>query len=290
MFSIRRIYDDVLPVNRAAIADVQQILSEQFSGVRRSEIEELSKKLRDPFQHGFRMVLYVAENARGRVIGFALMLHDPQAKFCYLDYIATVKGIVGRGIGAALYERVRDDALWLGAEGLFFECLPDTPDRCKDPVTCRQNAARLRFYETYGARPIVNTAYESAFDASNADNLPYLMFDPLDRDELLRRDLARTVARRVLQSKYARICSPEYIRKVVDSFQDDPVRLREPRHVASSAGRKPAAPRPPELIAVAINDNMTFTIFVNAAMSSRRYGSRPFSKILSPVACSRNWS
>src|SRR6187402_2029415 len=86
MFPIRRIYDDVLPINEAAIAEVQQIFKDQFKGAPSSDADEL---------------------------------RESQLKFCYLDFIATVKGIVGRGIGAALYERVRDDALRLGARGLF---------------------------------------------------------------------------------------------------------------------------------------------------------------------------
>ena len=254
MFRIRRIYDDVLPVNQSAIADVQQIFFDHFPAAPRHDIEELPKKLKNPFQHGFRTVLYVAENARGRVIGFALLLHDPDLQFGYLDFIATVKGIVGRGIGAALYERVRDDALWLGSKGLFFECLPDTPDRCQDPAVCKQNAARMRFYETYGARPIVNTAYEAPFNTRSTDNLPDLMFDGLDRDEPLRRDFARKVARRMLEAKYSHLCSPEYIQKVENSFQDDPVRLRPPRYAKLPAAHRPAVPAPPERIAVAVND------------------------------------
>jgi acetoin utilization deacetylase AcuC-like enzyme len=254
MFRIRRIYDDVLPINGAAIADVQQILVDHFPGAPRDEIDNLPKKLRDPSHAGFRTVLYVAENARGRVTGFALVMHDPKLKLSYLDFIATVKGVVGRGVGAALYERVREDARWLGAQGLFFECLPDTPAGCRDPAIRKQNIARMRFYERYGARPIMNTDYESPFDSANAENLPYLMFDGLDRGEPLRRDFAARVARRILEAKYSRLCSPQYIRQVVSSFHDDPVRLRPYRYSKLPADNAPASERLLERIAVSIND------------------------------------
>ncbi len=254
MFRIRRIYDDVLPINASAIGEVQQILLDQFPGAPRRDFEELPKKLRDQSHTEFRTILYVAENARGRATGCALVLHNLRWKFYYLDYIATVKGIVGRGIGAALYERARDDALWMGATGLFFECLPDTSDHCRDPVTCKQNAARLRFYERYGARPIVGTAYETPFNPENCDNLPYLMFDGLDQNEPLRRDYARKVARWVLEVKYSHLCPPHYVQKVVHSFQDDPVILREPRYSKPPARHKPAIAHPSERVAVAVND------------------------------------
>jgi hypothetical protein len=36
------------------------------------------------------------------------------------------------GVGSALYEKVREESKELGALGLFFECLPDRPEFCKD--------------------------------------------------------------------------------------------------------------------------------------------------------------
>ena len=67
MFRIRRIYDEVLPVNQQAIREVTKIFSEQFSAAPPSDIENLAEKLRNPFRQRFRAVLYVAENSRGHV-------------------------------------------------------------------------------------------------------------------------------------------------------------------------------------------------------------------------------
>src|SRR5688572_22969873 len=108
MFRIRRIYDDVIPSNQAAIREVKKILADQFPGVAPSEIEQLNARLRNPFTKRFRTILFVAEKGPGRLLGFALLLHDPQVPFCFLDYLATKKGVAGRGVGAALYEKVRD--------------------------------------------------------------------------------------------------------------------------------------------------------------------------------------
>ena len=138
--------------------------------------------------------------------------------------------------------------------GVFFECLPDDEDRCADPTIRQQNAARLRFYEQYGARPIVGTAYESPVPHGDVDNLPHLVWDDLDTGKPLRAELAREVAKAVLERKYRDLCPPAYVRKVIASFRDDPVKIREPRYVTASVDHKTAAALKPEPIAMAIND------------------------------------
>jgi len=171
----------------------------------------------------------VAEGTRGRVIGFALLFHEPILKFCYLDYISAASQKTGRGIGSALYERVREECLALDVMGLFMECLPDDPKLSPDPVIRRQNAARLRFYERYGARPIANTAYETPLKAED-DNPPYLVYDNLGQDTDLPCGTARVIVRAILERKYANVCPRGYIDMVVNSFQDDPVKVRESRY------------------------------------------------------------
>ena len=69
MFRIRRIYDDALSVNRAAIVQVQEILRVQFPLLSQKEIRQLPDRLRNPMKHGFRAVLLVVEDGRGRVKG-----------------------------------------------------------------------------------------------------------------------------------------------------------------------------------------------------------------------------
>jgi acetoin utilization deacetylase AcuC-like enzyme len=97
-------------------------------------------------------------------------------------------------------------------------------------VIRKQNAARLRFYERYGARPVAGTAYETPCRPGD-DNPPYLVYDDLGQDAALSRDTAREIVRAVLERKYQAICPPGYIDMVVASFRDDPVRLRAPRYV-----------------------------------------------------------
>jgi acetoin utilization deacetylase AcuC-like enzyme/GNAT superfamily N-acetyltransferase len=230
MFRIRRVYDDLTPTNSEAVKQVQEILRTQFYLLSKKEIAKLPEQLRNPFKYRFRSILFVAEGSKGRVRGFALLLHEPILNFCYLDYISTARRMTGRGIGGALYERVREEALHLKTIGLFFESLPDSPKLSRVPEIRKQNAARLRFYERYGARPIINTAYETPLKPGS-DNPPYLIYDNLGQDKELRRDTARAIVRAILERKYGDVAPPGYIEKVVESFEDDPIRLREPKYV-----------------------------------------------------------
>jgi acetoin utilization deacetylase AcuC-like enzyme/GNAT superfamily N-acetyltransferase len=255
MFSIRRIYDDILPINRTAIDQVQQILRSQFPDLAARDIDKLPRQLTNPFKTRFRAILYVAENQRRVVVGFALLLHEPELQFGYLEFISAARKLTGRGIGGALYQRVREEVRSLGAIGLFFECLPDDPDLCEDPAVLKGNRARLRFYERYGARPIAGTAYETPVKEGE-DNPPYLVFDDLGQGQNLGVEQARAIVRAVLERKYKHLCSPEYVNLVVESFVDDPVRLRPRRYrTPVSALQSPEGGIPnDQRIALAVND------------------------------------
>ena len=229
MFSIRRIFDEFLPANQHTLEQVKAILRSQFELLDRQKIDRIPESLRFPFKYGFRSILYVAEDHRSRVRGLAMLDHDVELNFCYLDYIASDRKLVGRGVGGALYDRIRSEALALGAVGIFLECLPDDFRLCRDPDILKQNKARLKFYEAYGARPIAGTAYETPVHLE-ADNPPYLVFDGLARGGVLGKDFLQRVIARILERKYEDICGPAYVQMVLESVQEDPVQLRPPRY------------------------------------------------------------
>jgi acetoin utilization deacetylase AcuC-like enzyme/GNAT superfamily N-acetyltransferase len=253
MLRIRRIYDDFVPVNREILRQVKAILQSRFSEVPTEEIDLIGEKLRNPFKQRLRSVLFVAENLRRRVLGFAMLLHEPQIGFCFLDWIASVKGKTGGGIGGALYERVRHEAVALEAKGLFFECLPDEFEACPDNALLKENRARLRFYERYGARPIINTNYELPVKPGDRC-MPHLVYDGLDRIKAPRCSFTRKVVRALLERKYANYCPPEYVTKVIRSFRDNPVQLRPLRYVKPEAVRATVTSQSDEQIVVVIND------------------------------------
>jgi len=246
MFLIRRVADPGAERNRELVGQVQRILREQFPALRRAEIDALPGALREPRHPDFRPLLFVAEDARHRLRGFALVKYAPDLKFLYLDYLAAAHGDTGAGTGGALYERLREYAAERDLAGIFMECLPDDPALSPDETVRAQNAARLKFYERFGARPIANNAYATPVKPGDT-NPPYLVLDPLDREGLPGRVAIRRIVRAILTRKYADYCPAEYVRRVVASFRDDPPRLREPRYAGKSARkreRNPATGRP----------------------------------------------
>lgn len=254
MFRIRRVYNEILPVNVEALRQVREILRSHFDDVKEEEILGLGESLQNPFKEQFRIVLLVAENiGRQRALGFAVLSHDPRLKFCFLDYLAIAEKRKGGGIGGALYQHVRENAIALGAEALLFECPPDDPKIIKNKEKLRENRARLRFYERYGARPIINTKYETP---TKPDDIiaPHLLYDPLDADKPLRRNLARKAVRAILERKYPDNCTPEYIKMVVDSFRDDPVKIRDFKYVKPETVEPPRAVDGTQPIALVVTD------------------------------------
>jgi acetoin utilization deacetylase AcuC-like enzyme/GNAT superfamily N-acetyltransferase len=249
MFRIRQVPDDATTTNREAVRQVQEILRSQFPGIDPEHITNIPDQLRNPMRYRFRAVLLVAEDAHDRVKGFALLLHDPRLSLCFLEFLSTAPGTTGRGIGGSLYQRVQEQARLLGAIGVFYECLPDDPALSPDPAVRRQNSARLRFYEAYGAFPIVGTEYETPMKPGTT-NPPYLVYDPLGREAPLGREEARRIVRAILVREYGAFAPPGYIDRVVRSFRDDPVRLRSPLYLSDSAPPRPPPPAHPAIALV----------------------------------------
>jgi acetoin utilization deacetylase AcuC-like enzyme/GNAT superfamily N-acetyltransferase len=233
MFRIRRVFDCIGPSNSETVKRVQEIIRTQFPAISEKEVSSLPAKLHNPMKYRFRAFLFIADDEKRQVKGFALLSHEPVLNFCFLDYISTAEDMNGRGIGGALYTRVREEALLLKTKGIFFECLPDNPKLSHDPVIRKQNASRLRFYERFGAYPIINTAYETPLKPDD-DNPPYLVYDRLNQDIELDLDSTRAIVRAILERKYEKVCPQDYIEMIIESFQDDPVRLRKPRYIKQS--------------------------------------------------------
>ena len=256
MFRIRRVYDNIFTHDRAAIEQVQSILVDRFPGLDPADVASLPDKLRSPVQHGFRATLYVAESERHTVKAFAVVYHETEVGFVWLDFIATRSGTTGSGLGGTLYERVRRDALAVGAWGVLFECLPDDPELCPNPVNRRQNAARLRFYEGFGARPVIGTGYETPLTPDD-DEPPYLVVDDLGTGKAPGRKAMRAAVRAILERKYKRLCPPDYVNSVVASFRDNPVQLRPFKYLTEPSRAEPdlpPIPPPDRRIALVVND------------------------------------
>jgi len=255
MLIIRRISDGVMPVDKTSILQVQEILKTRFPDLREEEIDLISEHLKNPLKFRFRSTLIVAENRKGVVQGFAMVLYASDLNFCYLDYVAAKKDIVISGIGSSLYESVREYARELGATGIFFECLPDEPGVCKNESLIEQNRQRLKFYERFGAFPIINTLYETPVIREEDECPPYLVCDLLSPGSTLSRKEAQKIIRAILERKYAYLCPENYIKGVVDSVTDDPVQFRPPRYVKKYTAVQPTpGGNHTKLISLIVND------------------------------------
>jgi acetoin utilization deacetylase AcuC-like enzyme/GNAT superfamily N-acetyltransferase len=230
LLRILKVTDAHAPSSLEAIAGAQEIIRAQFPGMPASDVDKLPALIEDPFKYGFVGQLLIAEDTEASLRAIAILLYAGDLKFAWLDMISTRLGDKRGGLGMALYERVREEAHALGARGLYFECLPDEPELSPDTATRKQNIARLRFYERYGARPVLGTAYETPEDPSDTDS-PYLVFDGLGRFKLPRAKELKTIVRAILERKYGDLCSPEYIEGVAASVDNKTLRIRGPRYV-----------------------------------------------------------
>ncbi len=227
MFEIVRVHDDILPVNKRRLARCSEILIAQIPTCSEQQRHHLVNCLHDPMTARFRSVLLVAEKRR-ITHGFALFMHEPSLKFSYLDYLCVAPGRSARGIGGALYERVREECTLLRVDGLYFECWPDEPELLFDQTELEQAKQRMRFYERFGARPILGTYWDQP--VGDGAPLTHLMFDDLGSKRPLRKKRLRQVMHALLERRYRHSVAPEEIDRYLDSVKDDPVRVRAPRY------------------------------------------------------------
>ncbi|NLD63338.1 MAG: histone deacetylase family protein [Bacteroidales bacterium] len=229
MIRIRKITNPFHEANIRKIEAVKEILRKQFPAISEKKIGELETQFVNPLRKKYQTAVFVAEDIHETVRAFAVLLYMPDLQFCYLDYIAASPGSSSSGLGGALYERLREEAVSVDAVGLFFECLPDDPALCKDQSTLEQNRKRLAFYERFGARPVINTLYETPVRPED-DCPPYLVFDGLGRRETVSRGELRGIVRAILERKYGDYSGVEYNNMVINSITDDPAVIRPPRY------------------------------------------------------------
>ncbi len=253
MFRIRKLYDTVSTANREAIAQVLDILRVQFPKARKEDFEKIPQQLHDPLKYRYRSILFVAENGRGKVRGFAMLLHLPDVGIGCLELISSAPGRTGGGVGGILYDQVREEARSLNLKGLFFECSVDDPELISDPAVLAQNRARMKFYERLGIRPIMNNVYATPLKPGDQD-LYYLMLDDLGHGVPLKLKTVRQAVHAILDRKYGHLMPASQIREVEESFRDDPVVLREPRYTKKA--KTAAAPKlsPARQIPLIVNE------------------------------------
>jgi acetoin utilization deacetylase AcuC-like enzyme/GNAT superfamily N-acetyltransferase len=257
MIRIRKITNPYHEANIRKIRAVKEILREQFQAISEDKIAEFETQFVNPLSKKYQTAVFVAEDIHETVRAFAALLYMPDLQFCYLDYIAASPDSSSSGLGSALYERIREEAVSLDAIGIFFECLPDDPALCRDPMTLVQNRKRLAFYERFGARPVTGTLYETPVKPED-DCPPYLVFDGLGLRQTVSRDELRGIVRAILERKYGDYADEEYNKMVINSITDDPVAIRPPQYTRRKLLPEPAtAISEKKKIWLAVNDRHT---------------------------------
>ena len=212
--------------------------------------EKISSFAHGDHPPGAEAVLLAAMK-KDEALGFTLSFYFSDLKAGYLDYIASDPDRAARGIGAAIYETMREDLRKRGARRLFFESLPDEPGPHVNAALIPLNKKRLAFYERLGARPIVGTAFERTVTSYNLGDPGFLMHDPMGNPNPLSRKKLKAVIERILVAKTGFAASDEPIKSIVESARDDPAVTRAPRYGAPARSPLPKFERPLDLVVTA---------------------------------------
>ena len=242
MIRFRRIFDLSASADRRGFDEVVDMFKLTFPE-EVAILDRMGKLAESGVTEDFAWILLVAENSRREVLGFSFSLYFPDIRFGYLYYIASHPERRARGIGGALYEATRELLVAKGAQGMFFDAGPDEKEKLRHPELLGINRSRLKFYESYGARPVIGTEYDAVPNPANEGYQTFLMYDPLERKKPLSMREARRFVRRMFHAQYGLEKDDPYTRQVTRSFSDDPVRIRAPASNASSTATVPETNR-----------------------------------------------
>jgi acetoin utilization deacetylase AcuC-like enzyme/GNAT superfamily N-acetyltransferase len=227
MFRISHVIGATREQDRRTLAEVQLLFEDAFPELAADEPDYIIRKLTDQTTRGYPSILLVAHGDRDVVHGFAVADMFESVGYAYLDFIVTESSHRGRGVGGALYEALREELESRNALGLFLEVPTDDPAQVADPNHLRLNIDRLKFYERYGALPVLGTLYDQPIRPGNPAE-PRLLYDPLSNPGPLDSDSLRAVIRAILTLRYNYDPHDPYVTQVVRSVREAQVAIREP--------------------------------------------------------------
>jgi len=228
MIRFQRIFDLATEPERRTFAEAGELFREAFPN-EQSAIDRIERMIVDRARLDFLPMMLVSVGGKRRVTGLTFTYYFPELQFGYLQYIASDLQRPARGLGGALYEALRELLTHNGARGLLLDVPPVEPEKLADPSRGAVNLKRMRFYERLGAFPVDGTLWDAEPNPRNDGYLTTLLYDDLGRRIPLRRSDARKVVRRILVTQYGYKSDDPFVRRIVESFRDDPVRLRKPK-------------------------------------------------------------
>ena len=241
MFRISHVLGVHREYDRRCIAEIQSLLHAAFPHAGVGD-DYIARKLSDQTSRGYPTILLAAHGPGDRIMGFAAVDYFESIGFAYLDFIVAEAKRRGRGLGGALYEALREDLIARGANGLFFEVPTDDPAQVTNPAQLKANKARLKFYERYGAFPILGTLYDQPVRPGKPVE-PRLLYDPLANPKPLEAAELRSIIQLILTQRYKYQEEEPYVQQLLGSVKDSPVRLRRPRYAGQAGARPEKMPR-----------------------------------------------
>ena len=224
MIRFRRLFELTSDLERSRFAQAAEVFRAAFPQ-EADAIDRIAHMLLNRQSIGFDPIFMLSTDARDRITGLAFVYYFSDLNFGYLQYIASDPRKPARGIGVALYEALRELLAARGARGLFLDVPPTDPSKLKDPSRLATNRKRMRFYSSYDVQKVVGTQWDVEPNPRNEGHLTTLLYDPLGRRPYLRQRDAREVVRRILVEQYAFNADDPFVRRIVRSFSDQPVKL-----------------------------------------------------------------
>jgi acetoin utilization deacetylase AcuC-like enzyme/GNAT superfamily N-acetyltransferase len=224
MIRFRRIYDLSSDADKRQFSEAAQIFRAAFP-YEAEAIDRVERLTRRHAQLAFEPILLISQDRQRRPTGLAFVYYFGDLKYGYLQYIASNPRQPGRGIGGALYEALREVLAAKGARGLFLDVPPVNPEKLKDPSRLAANRKRIQFYARYGLKEIANTLWDCKPNPRNGGYLTTFLFDPLGKPPRLSRQDARRMVQRVLVEQFSYKPEDPFVKEIVGSFKEDPLRL-----------------------------------------------------------------
>jgi acetoin utilization deacetylase AcuC-like enzyme/GNAT superfamily N-acetyltransferase len=245
MIRFRRLFDLSSTIEQREFADAAQVFRAAFPG-EIDAIPRMETMLREGRTSEFEPVLLLTSGARGKITGLAFVFYFPDIRYAYLQYIASDPSRSARGIGAALYEAVREFLVQRHAHGLLLDVPPADAAKLKDKSRLPVNLKRLDFYARFDLCVVTNSLWDKLPNPRNDGYLTTLLYDPLGRPPRLTRSDARRAVRRILVAQYGYDQNDPFVEQIVGSFSAEPASLAQ-LHRRHHPETSPAGTRGPLL-------------------------------------------
>lgn len=190
-------------------------------------MESLRERLLHPLKVDYAVTLITAEESGGNVLGFTVYDHFPDLGLSYLEYIVIGPRRRGTGMGTGLYEAMRESLTYDGSDGLLFEVNADDPDL--PPEERAGNAALLRFYERYDARPLEGVRFDYPPFTAGTPRL-LLVYDDLGKGRVLDAAQLRAFMRKLYAVKYGADAKDPGARRILAMVPEGPLARRPLRY------------------------------------------------------------